>query len=97
MSTPIPYCLKYLKGMFAFAIIDKVSGNIFAASDRFGIKPLYYGFINNKKCFYLTSNFSSLITTKIISKKLDHNALQQFISFGQIYNSKTLALISYNY
>ena len=83
-------CLKYLKGMFAFAIIDKVSGNIFAASDRFGIKPLYYGFINNKKCFYLTSNFSSLITTKIISKKLDHNALQQFISFGQIYNSKTL-------
>ena len=61
-------CLSFLKGMFSFVIIDKFTENIFAASDRFGIKPLYYGYINNKKCFYLASNFSSLVKTKIISK-----------------------------
>ena len=83
-------CLSFLKGMFAFVIIDKISGKIFAASDRFGIKPIYYGYTNNKKCFYITSNFSSLVTTNIIAKKLDHVALEQFISFGQIYDSKTL-------
>ena len=83
-------CLSFLKGMFAFVIIDKISGKIFAASDRFGIKPIYYGYTDNKKCFYLTSNFSSLVTTKVIEKKIDHLALEQFISFGQIYDSKTL-------
>ena len=83
-------CLRFLKGMFAFVIIDKISGKIFAASDRFGIKPIYYGYINNKKCFYITSNFSSLVTTNIVEKRIDHLALEQFISFGQIYDSKTL-------
>ena len=83
-------CLSFLKGMFAFVIIDKISGKIFAASDRFGIKPIYYGYTDNKKCFYLTSNFSSLVTTKVIEKKIDHLVLEQFISFGQIYDSKTL-------
>ena len=83
-------CLSFLKGMFAFVILDKISGKIFAASDRFGIKPIYYGYINNKKCFYITSNFSSLVTTNIIAKKIDHMALEQFISLGQIYDSKTL-------
>ena len=83
-------CLRFLKGMFAFVIIDKISAKIFAASDRFGIKPIFYGYINDKKCFYITSNFSSLVTTNIVPKKIDYLALEQFISFGQIYDSKTL-------
>ena len=60
-------CLSFLKGMFAFVIIDKISGKIFAASDRFGIKPIYYGYTDNKKCFYLTSNFSPLVSTIFFS------------------------------
>ncbi len=34
-------CLQRLRGMFAFAIYDKRDQVIFAARDRFGIKPLY--------------------------------------------------------
>lgn len=35
-------CLEQLRGEFAFAIYDQVSGELFAARDRFGIKPLFY-------------------------------------------------------
>lgn len=35
-------CLNKLNGMFSFVIYDKQNNKIFAARDRFGIKPLYY-------------------------------------------------------
>lgn len=35
-------CLDRLNGMFAFVIYDKLTGNVFGARDRFGVKPFYY-------------------------------------------------------
>ena len=39
-----PDCLHRFNGMFAFVLFDTRSERIFAARDRFGIKPLYYWF-----------------------------------------------------
>lgn len=35
-------CLGRFEGMFAFVLVDRVEAIVFAARDRFGIKPLYY-------------------------------------------------------
>lgn len=40
-------CLHRFNGMFAFLIYDSVQRRVFAARDRFGIKPLYYWFAPN--------------------------------------------------
>ena len=36
-----PACLEHLRGQFAFVIWDEEDGALFAARDRFGIKPLF--------------------------------------------------------
>ena len=41
-------CLDRLKGMFAFVIWDRETKTFFAARDRFGVKPLYYAFLNEE-------------------------------------------------
>ena len=35
-------CVKYLKGMFAFALLDNKKKELFIGRDRFGMKPLYF-------------------------------------------------------
>ena len=51
-------CLAHLNGMFAFAIWDSHKKTLFAARDRFGVKPFYY-FMNGED-FYFASEIKSI-------------------------------------
>ncbi len=54
-----PRALHSLRGEFAFAIWDARDGQLFAARDRFGIKPLYYTV--HEGTFYLSSEAKALL------------------------------------
>ena len=56
-------CLHKLNGMFAFAIWDNQTKTLFAARDRFGVKPFYYSIYNNS--FYFSSEIKALHVTGI--------------------------------
>jgi len=51
-------CLEKLNGMFAFAIWDTKEKQLFAARDRFGVKPFYYSL--EDKSLYFSSEIKAL-------------------------------------
>jgi len=58
-----PRCLEQLRGEFAFNIWDGPNRRLFAARDRFGIKPLYYAVHDG--VFYLASEVKALFAAGV--------------------------------
>ncbi len=72
-------CPKYLRGMFAFAIWDSRTRELFLARDRVGKKPLLYAQVNGQMIF--GSEFSALLLHPDISRDIDAEALHHYLSF----------------
>jgi len=58
-----PACLEYLRGQFAFVIWDEERGALFAARDRFGLKPLFHA--EKEGRLYLASEAKALLAAGI--------------------------------
>ena len=71
--------LQKLRGMYAFVIWDKNKKRIFGARDIFGIKPFYYCKMNGT--FMFGSEIKSFLKHPHFRKKLNKNALEQYLSF----------------
>ncbi|GMU96956.1 asparagine synthase (glutamine-hydrolyzing) [Ignavibacterium album] len=81
-------CLNMLRGMFAFAIWDDLEKTLFAARDRFGIKPFYYFYDENdppagEASFIFSSELKAI---KEYKKNLTTNykALDAFLKTGSV-------------
>lgn len=71
--------LDKLRGMFTFAIWDIVEKELFIARDFFGIKPMYY--TQNGKELIFGSEIKSILEHPSVTKELNINALQNYLSF----------------
>jgi asparagine synthase (glutamine-hydrolysing) len=58
--------LARLRGEFAFVIWDEVGGVLFAARDRFGIKPLYYA--EHEGRTYVASEIKALLACGVVPR-----------------------------
>ena len=72
-------CLDRFNGMFSFAIWDKEKGSFFAARDRFGVKPFYYGFIEDS--FVFASEIPTLWEAGI-PKETNDEVWASFFAYG---------------
>jgi len=80
-------CLKYLRGMFAFAIWDKKEKILFLARDRVGKKPLKYYF--NNKFFIFASELKAILKDKEVKKEIDWGAIDEYLTYQYVPHPKT--------
>lgn len=75
--------LAKLRGMFAIALWDKTEKNFYLIRDRFGEKPLYYGWIEDGKdtIFSFGSELKALRKYPNFSNKISQQALLQYFSY----------------
>jgi asparagine synthase (glutamine-hydrolysing) len=81
-------CLDLLNGMFAFAIWNTRDRRLFLARDRLGIKPLYYWADGQGIVF--ASELKAIIADARIPRKIDLDALDQFLTLEYIPGPRTI-------
>jgi asparagine synthase (glutamine-hydrolysing) len=81
-----------LRGMFAFAIWDNVTQELFAAVDHCGMKPLYWFYekVDGQPVFLFASELKALLSCSFVSRAIDPVALRNFLSFYAINQPRTL-------
>jgi asparagine synthase (glutamine-hydrolysing) len=72
-----PQMLLRFNGMWALAIVDRVSGDVFLARDRFGIKPLLYSQSGGK--FIFASEMRALVGSGLIETDLDLDVVRRIM------------------
>lgn len=79
-------CLARLRGEFAFVLWDGANKQLFAARDRFGIKPLFYTIY--KETLYLASEIKALFAAGVPAR-WDHESFYQQL-FACLDQKRTL-------
>jgi len=72
----------HLYGMFAFSLWDAPRRRGLIARDRLGIKPLFYSQVGSTLLF--GSEIKAVLASGIVDRKMDHQALDAFITYTYI-------------
>ena len=80
--------LSWLRGMFAFAIWDTQSRELFLARDPYGIKPLYYA--RTKDGLLFASQVKALLASGLVSMEREPAGLAGFYLWGSVPEPWTL-------
>jgi asparagine synthase (glutamine-hydrolysing) len=83
-----PKCVERFNGMFAFGLWDAKERVLFLARDRLGIKPLYYHVGAHGVTF--ASDLPALAADPDVSRRLDPQALSDYLSLGYVLAPKTI-------
>jgi len=78
-------CVEHFDGMFSFAIWDKQDKELFAARDRFGEKPFFYFYNEEKKCFWFASELKALWAAGV-QRSPNFKMLFNFLTIGYVDN-----------
>ena len=80
--------LVMINGMFAFAIYSSFDDTIFIARDHFGIKPLYYTFVNND--FVFASEIKAILQYPGAAATPDWQSVNEYLTFQLMLKKHTL-------
>lgn len=72
-------CVSYLRGMFAFVIYDRDTGNLFIARDRIGIKPLFYNW--NGTSLIGGSEIKAIFASGLVEPQLNLSSIANYFKY----------------
>lgn len=75
-------CLRYLRGMFAFAIWDWRNRALFLARDRLGKKPLFY--YHDQEKFLFASEPKGILQDPEVPVAPDFQAIHHYLTYGYV-------------
>jgi asparagine synthase (glutamine-hydrolysing) len=75
-------CLQRFNGMFAFVIWDRAKQQLFAARDRFGVKPFYW--YRDADVFCFASEQKALRKNKLVKTALRMEAVSDYFAGSEI-------------
>ena len=82
-------CVARFRGMFAFALWDRNQETLFVVRDRFGVKPLYYAFLDSGE-FIFGSELKSLMAHPSLAREIDPLAVEEYFAYGYVPEPRTI-------
>jgi asparagine synthase (glutamine-hydrolysing) len=75
-------CVRYLRGMFAFALWDRRRRSLLLARDRIGKKPLFYA--EGDGALWFASEAKSILQDPRVARRPDLDALDAYLHFQYV-------------
>ncbi|MDR0576797.1 MAG: amidotransferase 1, exosortase A system-associated [Candidatus Accumulibacter sp.] len=82
-------CVKRFRGMFAFALWDRGRQVLFLARDRFGVKPLHYGLLDDGVLVF-GSELKAVTAHPGFRRALDPLAVEEFFALGYVADPRCI-------
>lgn len=82
-------CVDRFRGMFAFALWDRNRQTFFLVRDRFGVKPLYYAWLEDGTLIF-GSELKSLMQHPGLPREMDPFAVEEYFAYGYVPEPRTI-------
>ena len=82
-------CLQRLNGMFAFALYDQRTRQLFLARDRLGVKPLFYAAVSDGSILF-GSELKALLANPLLRREPSLRAVDDYLAFGYVPDQTSL-------
>ncbi len=82
-------CLSRLNGMFAFALYDIASRQLFLARDRLGVKPLFHARLSDGSLIF-GSELKALLAHPMLRRDVDPLAIEDYLAWGYVPDHRSM-------
>lgn len=76
-------CLDHFNGMFAFALYDRGTRELFLARDRMGVKPLFTARLSDGSIAF-ASELKGLLAHPLLRREADPLAVEDYLAWGYV-------------
>ena len=82
------YCVRHLRGMFAFALWDEPNRRVLLARDHVGQKPLYV--YRDQEKILFASELKAILAHSNVDRSIEPAAIADYLAFGMVTGRRSI-------